>query len=228
VAGPDAFGKGHSAHTTPRAQTGANGMTKTGFPPSIKSRPTYGVLQARPGPSHLMIADGDGAGAILDLLAAAEPGMAARSHLIYLPGPDGTDRTSDLAALALAQFHRAPSFAAALPRLRKVLGDAHMGVQIYLTGSEGLIGQAQREAMEAGLPHDALQTEHRGSWVRRVQCVHCKGITENVATDPFTCSHCGLALFVRDHYSRRIAAFQGVNIDAEDPGLVPPPVEKFR
>jgi hypothetical protein len=203
-------------------------MTKTDFPPSILSRPTYGMLSPRPGPAHLLIADGDGAGAILDLLAAAEPGMAARSHLIYLPGPDGTDRTAELAALALAQFHRAPSFAAALPRLRKVLGDAHMGLQIYLAGTEGLIGQAQREVMEAGLPHDAVQTEHRGSTVRRVQCVHCKGITENVATDPFICSHCGLALFVRDHYSRRIAAFQGVNIDAEDPGSVPPPVEKFR
>ena len=62
---------------------------------------------------------------------------------------------------------------------------------------------------------------------------HCvvmpgKGITENVATDPFPCSHCGLHLYVRDHYSRRIAAFQGVNIDAEDPGLVPAAVERFK
>jgi hypothetical protein len=58
--------------------------------------------------------------------------------------------------------------------------------------------------------------------------VHCKGITENVALDPFVCSHCGLSLYVRDHYSRRIAAFQGVNIDAEDPGLVPAAVERFK
>jgi predicted RNA-binding Zn-ribbon protein involved in translation (DUF1610 family) len=54
-----------------------------------------------------------------------------------------------------------------------------------------------------------------------MQCVHCKGITEDVATDPFQCSHCGLNLFVRDHYSRRLAAYQGVCIDAEDPGNVP-------
>jgi hypothetical protein len=228
LAGPDAFGEGIWTKKKPKAQTGAGGMTKTEFPPAILSRPTYGVLEARQGPAHLMIADGEGAGAVLDLLAAAEPGMADKSHVIYLPGPDGTDRAADLAAVPLAQFHRAPSFAAALPRLRKVLADAHMGLQIYLAGSEGLIGQAQREVMEAGLPHDAVQTEHRGSLVRRVQCVHCKGITENVRTDPFTCSHCGLALYVRDHYSRRIAAFQGVNIDAEDPGSVPPPVEKFR
>ena len=30
-------------------------------------------------------------------------------------------------------------------------------------------------------------------------------------------------LFVRDHYSRRLAAYQGVCIDAEDPGNVPAP-----
>ena len=54
-----------------------------------------------------------------------------------------------------------------------------------------------------------------------MQCVHCKGITEDVETDPFVCDHCGLNLFVRDHYSRRLAAYQGVCIDAEDPGNVP-------
>ena len=56
-----------------------------------------------------------------------------------------------------------------------------------------------------------------------MQCVHCKGITEDVTTDPFQCAHCGLHLFVRDHYSRRMAAFQGVRVDAEDPGNVPDP-----
>ena len=131
-------------------------------------------------------------------------------------------------ALGAAQFLRTPTFATALPRLQKVLADAHMGLQIYAAGTEGLMGQVQREVMAAGLPHTALQMEHRGSLARRVQCVHCKGITENVAHDPFQCSHCGLHLFVRDHYSRRLAAFQGVNIDAEDPGSVPASVERFR
>jgi dimethylamine monooxygenase subunit C len=32
---------------------------------------------------------------------------------------------------------------------------------------------------------------------------------------------------VRDHYSRRLAAFQGVCIDAEEPGSAPPPEEMF-
>lgn len=205
-------------------------MTRTVFEPSIPSRPTYGELEPRPGGAHLMVADGEGAEALLDLWDRAPdaPAMLARSHVIYCPGPNGEDLFDRLLARRPAQAHRAPTFAAALPRLRAVLGQARMGTQLYLAGTEGLIGQALREAMEAGLPHTAAQAEHRGPTVRRVQCVHCKGITENVRTDPFQCSHCGLWLFVRDHYSRRLAAFQGVNIDAEDPGAVPPAQERFR
>ena len=205
-------------------------MGKTEFPPAIKSRPVYGVLEARPGSAHLMIADGEGAGALADMLdgAADRAGMLARAHVIYVPGPNGTDLWAQVRGFGAAQAYRAPTIPAMLPRLARVLLDTHMGTQVYLTGTEGLMGQAEREIMGTGFPHSAIQKEHRGSTVRRVQCVHCKGVTENVATDPFVCSHCGLNLFVRDHYSRRMAAFQGVNIDAEDPGLVPAPVERFR
>lgn len=206
-------------------------MSQTVFEKSIRSRPVYGVLQPRAGTAHLCVADGEGAGAIRDLFAKAgaeAPAMLAKAHIIYVPGANGTDEFASLEALGAAQCHRSPSFWAAESRLRKVLADAHMGLQVYLAGTETLMGLAQRDVIEAGLPHDAVQTEHRGSLARRVQCVHCKGITENVTTDPFVCSHCGLNLFVRDHYSRRLAAFQGVNIDAEDPGQVPPSVERFK
>ena len=201
-------------------------MPKTNFPASIRSRPVYGEWQPRPGAAHLLLADGAGAGSVLDL-AKQVPGLMGRAHVIYIAGRDGTAWTARLAALAPALFYTSPTYAAALPRLRKVLADAHMGLQVYLSGTEGLMGQAQNEAMTAGIPYSSIQTEHRGSLVRRVQCVHCKGITEAVRTDPFQCSHCGLHLFVRDHYSRRIAAFQGVNIDAETPGLIPAAVERF-
>ena len=205
-------------------------MTQTIFPPAIKSRPVYGVLAPHSGTAHLIVADGEGAGAIADLMAQVpdREAMLAATHIIYAPGPNGTDMWGQVQAFGAAQSYRAPTIPALMPRLTRVLTDAHMGTQFYVTGSEGLMGQAEREIMATGFPHSAIQKEHRGSTVRRVQCVHCKGITENVATDPFRCSHCGLNLFVRDHYSRRIAAFQGVNIDAEDPGLVPPAVERFR
>ncbi len=205
-------------------------MTKTAFPPAIKSRPVYGVLELRPGALHLVVADGEGAEAVIDMLTRTTDRSAvlATMHIIYAPGPNGTDLSPALQALGAAQFFRGPTIPTLLPRLARVLSDAHMGTQFYLAGTEGLIGQAEREIMATGFPFAAIQKEHRGSTVRRVQCVHCKGITENVATDPFKCGHCGLNLFVRDHYSRRLAAFQGVNIDAEDPGQVPASVVRFR
>ncbi len=193
-------------------------MSKFEFPPSIRSRPVYGTLTPRAGSAHLFIADAHGAEAILNV---ATPEIMAKAHIIYIP--KGETFEDKLRALKPAQFYSGPTYGAAESRIVKALADAKMGLQVYLTGTEGLMGQAQNAAMQAGIPHTAIQTEHRGSTARRMQCVHCKGITEDVETDPFVCSHCGLNLFVRDHYSRRLAAYQGVCIDAEDPGNVPAP-----
>ncbi|MGL4236557.1 MAG: dimethylamine monooxygenase subunit DmmA family protein [Tabrizicola sp.] len=197
---------------------------------SIRSRPVYAPLEPRPGKLHVIVADGEGADAVIDMLKKANDRslILAAGHVMYCPGPTGVDHAAALEGLGAAQFFRAPTIPALLPRLQRVLSDTHMGTQFYLAGSEGLIGQAERDIMATGFPFAAIQKEHRGSTLRRVQCVHCKGITENVATDPFKCSHCGLNLFVRDHYSRRLAAFQGVNIDAEDPGQVPESVVRFK
>ena len=60
-----------------------------------------------------------------------------------------------------------------------------------------------RPVHPAGLLH-ALPNDHR----RRV---------ENVTP----CPGCGAQLFVRDHFSRRLAAFMGVKVDAEAPGEFP-------
>jgi hypothetical protein len=202
-------------------------MSKFKFPEAIKSRPTYGTLEARAGKSHLFVADAEGAQAIIDL-AKADDSVMAKSHVIYIPKDTGEKYTKQLETLGIEQLYVGPSYAAAQTRLQRTLERAHMGLQLYLAGTEGLMGQAQRDAMIAGIPHTAIQTEHCGSIGRRMQCVHCKGITEDVIVDPFVCSHCGLNLFVRDHYSRRLAAFQGVCIDAEDPGNVPPSVELYK
>ena len=193
-------------------------MSKFTFPQSIRSRPVYGTLVPRDGSAHLLVADAHGAEAILDV---ATPDMMTAAHIIYIP--KGESFEDQLRALNPASFYAGPSYSAAEMRLHKALSDAKMGLQVYLAGTEGLMGQAQNAAMSAGIPHTAIQTEHRGSIARRMQCVHCKGITGDVETDPFVCAHCGLNLFVRDHYSRRLAAYQGVCIDAEDPGNVPTP-----
>jgi dimethylamine monooxygenase subunit C len=194
--------------------------------PTIKSRPVYGTLKSQPGRDHLLIADAEGAAAILDLARRAPEGFFAGAQIVFIPR--GTDYAARLKALVPAHYHEAPSIAAALPRLKQVFATARMGLRLYLAGTEGLIGQAMQAALEAGIDHSSIETEHRGSLARRVQCVHCKGITEDVTRQPVTCSHCGLLLFVRDHYSRRIAAFQGVCINAEDRSENPAAQEIFR
>jgi hypothetical protein len=195
---------------------------------TILSRPVYGTLSPQPGKHHLFIADAEGAAAILDMAKTAPEGFFANAHIMFVPGDTGAKYVKPLRKLQPAQFYEGPSIASALPRLRQTLETAHMGLRVYLSGTEGLIGQAMQAALEAGIDHTSIQTEQRGSLARRVQCVHCKGITENVTTQPATCSHCGLLLLVRDHYSRRIAAFQGVCINAEDPTENPPKEEIFR
>ena len=198
------------------------------LPPSIKSRPVYGTLAPRAGTAHLFVADAEGAEAILDLAGIASPDFFKKAQIFYVPtrGAAG-DFETRLTALRPHCYNSSPSIAAMLPRLSQTLSTARMGLQLYLAGTEGLIGRATKVATDYGIHHDAIMTEHRGSMARRVQCVHCKGITEEVKTQPVICSHCGLRLLVRDHYSRRIAAFQGVCIDAEQPGSAPPMQEMF-
>ena len=196
--------------------------------PTIKSRPVYGTLSPQPGKDHLFIADAEGAEAILDLAKSAPSGFFNAAEIVFIPRATGDKYLAALRALKPARFYDGPSIGAALPRLKQTFATAHMGLRLYLSGTEGLIGQAMQAALEAGIDHSSIQTEHRGSLARRVQCVHCKGVTEEVTTQPVTCSHCGLLLLVRDHYSRRLAAFQGVCINAEDQSEKVPVEEMFR
>ena len=196
--------------------------------PSIISRPVYGQLEASNATKHLFVADAEGAEAILQLSIQDPKSFYPRAHIIYIPRDSGSKYVAKLCALNAKQFYQGPSISTALLRLKQTLITTHMGTQIYLAGSEGLIGQAMQVAIEMGVDHTSIQTEHRGSNARRVQCVHCKGITDDVITQPVSCSHCGLLLLVRDHYSRRYAAFQGVCINAEDPNYVPEKEEIFR
>ncbi|SDF48801.1 hypothetical protein SAMN04488117_104296 [Celeribacter baekdonensis] len=193
-------------------------MPNTSFSPSIESRPTYAGLVPQGAAPSIMIADAEGAEAILDLVDR-DAAVLDQAHLIYIP--KGAQFGSKLAELGAKGYHEEASLDAAMTLINRLLGAAHMGTQLYLAGSEGMMGRISALALSLGLPLDAIQMEHRGSIGRPMQCVHCKGVTQDVTTDPFTCSHCGLTLFVRDHFSRRLGVFQAVCVDAETPGVIP-------
>lgn len=196
----------------------------------IKSRPVYDRIKvdarAR---THLFALEGEGALALLEQASALTESILSQTEVLYVAGGSaGRAHDKALCALGAAQFRQVPTIETLLFRLRGSLNNARMGTRLYVAGREGFIGQCMKIGTDLGMDYTSIPTEHRGSLARRVQCVHCKGITEDVTISPFTCSHCDLKLLVRDHYSRRLAAFQGVNIDAEEPGVVPPSEELFK
>lgn len=190
----------------------------------IKSRPVYtGLAIDDTAQRHLFALEGEGAAALADQVNAKGKDFFSKAEILYVA--DASKNAAPFKSLEQLKpdiLWSAPSIPVLLNRLRQNLVNAHMGTRLYLSGTEGFIGQCMKVALEQGVDFNSIMTEHRGSEARRVQCVHCKGITENVKTQPFTCTHCGLELLVRDHYSRRLAAFQGVCIDAEEPGTAPP------
>ncbi|NVO28921.1 hypothetical protein HJ526_15935 [Donghicola sp. C2-DW-16] len=193
-------------------------MLTVEFSPSIDSRPTYAPLKSHGSAPAIMVADTNGADALLDLMAS-DSAVTDKAQIVLIA--PASDKLARMDLMVKTPVHTTPDLDTAGLLVRQLLSTARMGTQMYLAGSEGMMGALCALATACGLPMDAIQTEHRGTAARRMQCVHCKGITEDVTTDPFECSHCGLTLFVRDHFSRRIGAFQGVCVDAETPGLIP-------
>jgi dimethylamine monooxygenase subunit C len=193
----------------------------------IKSRPEYhGVAIDPDARRHFFVLEGEGALALFDQNPATAE--LAKTDILYVATATASgDHGSSLASMRPNDLWIAATVPVLLNRFDVVLNTATMGTRIYISGTEGFIGQAMQVALRHGMDFNSIRTEHRGSEARRVQCVHCKGITDSVTTNSYCCTHCGLLLLVRDHYSRRIGAFQGVCIDAEEPGSAPPPVELF-
>lgn len=196
----------------------------------IKSRPYYpGLKPDYHASNHIVIADGEGALAVVDMFAEAEEGLKGTVAIVFAEsGATGGDYKAALERLPVDRIHVCPSILTAMTKLSALLSGAKMGTRVYATGTETLIGLAVQMAQNYGLDPRAVKTEHRGSLARRVQCVHCKGFTEGVTTNIVTCSHCGESLLVRDHYSRRIGAFMGVSANAEDRSELPESEEVFK
>jgi hypothetical protein len=105
--------------------------------------------------------------------------------------------------------------------LKRRLKEERMGLRLYAIGAEPFIWSVRGLASEFGMAAEEVHLYATGTAARRVFCNHCRTITERVTTNIFDCSGCGAHLFVRDHFSRRINAFAGVQVDAEVPGELP-------
>lgn len=187
-------------------------------PSDIKSRPVYAPLQPDPAATRHWLVLETGAmnrQAVDELIEMFRP-VTASLH-IWAVGSE------DAASTALSML---PD----LPALSQALGDRgpfHVSDRFYVQGTEPFLWSVAGEAGRVGFAPAQIRLAHTGSLRRRVWCTHCHGLTENVTTQVVACAGCGRHLLVRDHFSRRHAAFMGVMVDAEVPGERPAIEEVF-
>ncbi|GAC1497522.1 MAG: dimethylamine monooxygenase subunit DmmA family protein [Steroidobacteraceae bacterium] len=205
----------------------------------IKSKPVYAPLQADThGRYHLMLGKGVGAAPLLRVIAemrAAAAESLLNTQVLFVPDAGAAQTGAAQGGAGLEQFKAAavasvqafPETAALLEQFRHILGRSLMGTRLYVAGPESFIGLAMKIALEFNLNKDEIRAEECGTLARRVFCIHCRATTEEVRTNIVRCVGCDRWLLVRDHYSRRLAAYMGVMADAEAPGELPPLKEVF-
>jgi hypothetical protein len=197
----------------------------------IKSKPVYAPLRADLGGRyHLMLGMGPGATALLRVLAEIQgsdlPALQ-KTRVLLVPDAGGTLTTVPFDHLGLGLVSQFAGAASLLEEFRLVLAESLMGTRLYVAGPESFIGLAMKIALEFDLNKDEIRAEEVGTLARRVYCVHCRATTESVRTNIVSCTGCARWLLVRDHYSRRLAAYMGVMVDAEAPGELPPIKEAY-
>ncbi|HWB07841.1 MAG TPA: dimethylamine monooxygenase subunit DmmA family protein [Pirellulales bacterium] len=194
---------------------------------AIRSKPVYATLEPDlSGTFHLLVGQGSGGDALLRLLEKMPRGADAQV-LYAAESRSGVDRSEPLSAFGAVQCRIFPSMAEVVACLDQVLSTCFMGTRLYVAGSESFIGSVGQVAARYNLTGDEAQSERCGSAARRVYCIHCKTSQENVTTNVVRCAGCERHLLVRDHYSRRLAAYMGVMADAASPGTLPPVEERL-
>jgi hypothetical protein len=218
----------------------------------IKSKPVYAPLQADvSGRYHLMLGLGVGGDPLLRVIGemrAAAPHALEKTRVLYVTETIGADAGGSAETGASATTSPSPTHspaqasfknagvagvriygkaAALLEDFRAQLQTSLMGTRLYVAGPESFIGLAMKIALEFNLNKDEIRAQECGTLARRVYCVHCRATTEDVRTNIVRCIGCERWLLVRDHYSRRLAAYMGVMADAEVPGELPPLAEVF-
>jgi len=185
----------------------------------IKSRPVYAGLRRDPtGRRHLLLADGPEAvsgGLAPDVTAADfDERWTIVAHSAAIPSPE--DGAAEQSFRSEAHLLRA---------LEGRLSGERMGFRLYAVGAERFLWSVNALADTYGLGRQEVHLCAGHAGARRVFCNHCRTITEGVTTTIATCAGCGASLLVRDHFSRRLNAYAGVQVDAEAPGDVPEIVE---
>jgi dimethylamine monooxygenase subunit C len=197
----------------------------------IRSKPVYAPLQPDlRGHYHLMVGHGVGAAPLSRLLgelAQAQPLALQRTRIWFVTDAAASAASADaFRAVNVAELRIFDAIDALLSDLTATLDQALMGSRLYVAGPESFMGLVMRIADRFNLAKDEVRAEECGTLARRVHCIHCRATIDNVRTNIVQC-RCDRWLVVRDHYSRRLAAYMGVMVDAECPGERPEIKEVF-
>ncbi|WP_296736739.1 dimethylamine monooxygenase subunit DmmA family protein [Mesorhizobium sp.] len=180
------------------------------------SKPAYGQLAWGPAQRHIVVSDEAGLVAIERLLATA-CATGDESIRVYVLGREHRIGSPLRASTASLEVHaEGPGFSSALSAC---MDTAPAASRLYVAGSESFLSLVRRLASDRGLAADTMLAELAGSGARRAQCVHCKTVSDDIAYRAFDCARCHVTLIVRDHYSRRIGAYQAVVLHPSDPNI---------
>jgi predicted RNA-binding Zn-ribbon protein involved in translation (DUF1610 family) len=178
---------------------------------TIKSRPLYLPFRLDPqGRAHLLVSDSAQTPDDIDALANIDIWTVQT----IAPGIQAPIAENRRAFRAVAEL---------LSHLKHRLVRETVGLRLYALGAESFLWDVHNLGLSTGLTAHEIFLTHSGNFARRVYCTHCKTMIETVTHNIHPCPGCGASLFVRDHFSRRLAAFMGVKIDAEIPGDIPEP-----
>lgn len=193
----------------------------------IRSKPLYdSLVWKQHATGHVVIAQGEGGLAVLKLFQQMCPREPIK--LLFADEDSATRKYADIIQTMVPEgLQICESEQTVLTALREQLPDCLMGTQFYVAGSEAFIWAVLGELKVYGVQDRNVEKELSGTLARCVYCVHCKTTDKNVHHSIHQCSGCGRHLFVRDHFSRRLGAYMGVMIDAEEPGKIPVPEEIY-
>ena len=177
----------------------------------------------------LLIGEGEGLIGLINLLNNSPTMRAVNTNLLFT----GNDVEKAFAQSYFSQ-HRCSKVSrfenqdALLADLPEVLANSHMGLRLYICGSEAFLWNVAKIARAAGMHKSEYHMQLIGSMARRVYCPHCETISNGVTTDIHECDGCGLSLINIDHFSREMSAYLGFRVDAEVPGEIPERQELYK
>jgi hypothetical protein len=176
------------------------------------SKPRYQTLVPVPEhPHHLLIADTDGLSRARILHAELQE--ARTLLLVGMPSDkSGMEAVDQQYATQEALTEQLPGLITGLPA----------GILCYLFGRESFIWPTITQLQALGLAREQCLAERCGPLVRDVVCTHCKQRICDVGENMVNCDGCGRLLWNYDHFSARLGAYMGFEVNAECPDDIPP------